>query len=447
MLSADHIAHYKKNVILAYPVMLSQLGNVMVGFADNVMVGQVGVVPLAAASLTNAIFFLFLLFGTGVAYAMTPLVAAADGEGNSQKISTYFVHGLIINVVLAVVLCVVVSMAAPVMHLMDQAPEVVDLALPYLRIVALSYIPFLVFQTGRLFVEGLSFTRQAMVINVGGNVLNIVLNYLLIFGKLGFPAMGLYGAGIATLIARTAMAVAMMLYLLYAKRFARYRAELKGGFKVQRKTIVDMLKIGVPAGLQFIFESSIFGIAAIMMGWFGPQAQAAHQIAINMSGVTYMLASGISAVASIRVGNQLGKRDLPGLRRAGFTCFVLVTAFMFVCGVLFVVGRYAIPDFYVDDAAVIGLAAQLLIVAALFQVSDGLQVVGLGALRGIADVNVPTIFTLVAYWGIGLPMAYLLGFVWGQGPMGIWAGLLVGLTMAALMLTLRFNVMSKRVLT
>jgi MATE family multidrug resistance protein len=444
-MTEGYTTHYKKNFTLAYPVMLSQLGHVLVGVADNLMVGKLGAVPLAASSLANAVFFLLLTFGIGVSYAITPLVAAADGADNRSTIAQVLKHGLLINIVTGVLLFVIVLLGGNALNFMNQPEDVVALAIPYLAVITFSVIPFMLFQTFRQFAEGLSMTKQAMYITVSANIMNVILNYIFIYGKLGVPAMGLLGAGWATLISRVLMGLMMLGFVYYHKTFKQYRAGFSLG-NYSMAYIKKMLGIGVPAAFQFAFEVSAFAGAAIVIGWFGANALAAHQIAINFVSISYMMASGLSAAATIRVGNQLGKEDIITLRRAAFTIFIMVGAFMVVCGIIFYFGRYYFPSFYINDSEVINLAASLIVIAAFFQLSDGIQVVSLGALRGLKDVKVPTIVTFIAYWVLGLPIGYWLGFKYDYGPIGIWIGLLIGLSAAAIMLSFRFNRLTNRLL-
>jgi len=437
--------HFKKNFNLAYPVMLSQLGHVLVGVADNIMVGRLGAVPLAASSLANAVFFLLLTFGIGVSYAITPLVAAADGAEDHSTIAGVLKHGLLINMITGLVLFAIVLLGGNVLHHMNQPEDVVALAIPYLSVITFSIIPFMLFQTFRQFSEGLSMTKQAMYITISANIINVVLNYGLIYGKWGLPALGLMGAGWATLISRVVMGMMMLGFVYYYPKLRQYRSGFEFG-KYKMSYVKKMLAIGVPAAFQFAFEVSAFAGAAIMIGWFGANSLAAHQIAINLVSISYMMASGLSAAATVRVGNQLGRKDIITLRRAAFTIFTMVLIFMFVCGLIFYFGRYFFPSFYIDDVEVIQLSASLIVVAAIFQLSDGVQVVSLGALRGLKDVKIPTVYTFFAYWILGLPIGYWLGFHADYGAVGIWIGLLIGLSVAAFMLSLRFNRLTKRLL-
>lgn len=433
----------KAGFLLGYPVMLSQLGHTLVGVADSMMVGQLGATPLAAASLANVVFHLVLTFGIGVSYAITPIVAAADGEGNKNKIIDALRHGFLINIITGVILFLVIASSGRLLYWLDQPEEVVTEAIPYLNIIALSMIPLMFFQTFREFAEGLSLTRISMIVVIFSNVINVVLNYVLIYGKMGFPELGLNGAGWASFISRVVMGLWMAAYIFYGHRTKIYRAGFAIG-NYSRKLINKMLHIGIPAGMQYIFEVSAFGFSAIMMGWLGTTALAAHQIAINLATVSYMTTSGLAIAASIRVGNQFGKRDIPNLRAAAFSLLTLALIFMSLWAILFIAGRYFLPTLYINDAEVIQVAAPLLIIAGLFQISDGTQVVSAGALRGMQDVKIPTVLIFAAYWIIALPLGYWFAFTLEFGAMGIWSGLLIGLTLTGTALVVRFNRLSKR---
>lgn len=437
--------HIRITFHLAYPVMLSQLGHMMVNVADSVMVGQLGATPLAAASLANVIFHLLLMFGIGISYGITPLVAAADGEGNVGRSGQLLKHAGVINLATGLLLFLLVAAGNSALNYLNQPDDVVVLAVPYLNIITLSMIPLMIFQTYRQFAEGLSRTRMAMVIVIATNLLNVGLNYILIYGKLGFPAMGLNGAGWASLISRIILAAWMAAYIFRGRKFRPYRIGFTVG-KYRRLLFRKLLSIGVPAGFQYLFEVGAFGFAVIMIGWLGTNAMAAHQIAINMAAISYMAASGLSAAATIRVGNQWGRKDIHTLRAAAFTIFGMVLVFMAFCAIVFIIGRHFFPSLYIDNPEVIATAATLLVIAAFFQLSDGVQVVSLGALRGLEDVKIPTLLTFLAYWVIALPAGYLMAFRLEMGVQGVWLGLLTGLTTAAVILFLRFRHLTRSLL-
>ncbi len=436
-------SHFKKTFNLAYPVMLSQIGHVMVGIVDSIMVGQLGTEPLAASSFATSIFHLFLMFGIGVSYGITPLVAQAVGEEDNHAITRVLRNGIIMCTVAGLVLFGGMLLTSLFLDQMNQPEIVVELGEPYYLIVATSIIPLMIFQNFKQFTEGLSVTKQTMFITIASNLLNIGLNYLLIYGKFGFPELGLNGAGWATLIARAFMMVAMIWFVFKAKRFKSYQA----GFnlrKLKATFIKPMLKIGVPSGIQFMFEVGAFTVAAVMMGSLGAVQLASHQIAISLVSLSYMMATGVSAAATVRVGNQFGKGDGLNLLRAGYSSFVMSLIIMASCALVFITFNKFLPTLYVDDLEVIEIAGSLIIVASLFQLSDGVQVVGLGALRGMSDVRIPTIITLIAYWVLGIPVSYYFGFILKIGPEGIWYGLLVGLSIAAVLLFVRFRLLASR---
>ena len=434
----NYKTHAKEGFHLAYPVMLSQLGHVTMGVADNIMVGNLGAANLAGAGLANVAFNFLLLFGIGVSYAITPLVSTADGERDDTKIASILKHGLLINLCNSLILVVIVLIGMNVLYHINQPPEVVVLSIPYLSIITFSLIPILVFQTFRQFTEGLSLTRIAMIIVITANVVNIGLNYLLIYGHGGFPALGLNGAGYATLTSRILMAVVFAGYVYLAPRFKKFR----NGFSIgnySKALLNKMLHIGIPAGMQFIFEVAAFDFSLVMMGWLGTQALAAHQIAINLATISYMTTSGLAAAATIRVSHFLGKKDFSNLRQSAYSLLGVALLIMTAWAIFFIVGRNFLPLLYVHDAEVIAIAGPLLVIAGFFQLSDGAQVVCIGALRGLQDVKIPSLLIFISYWIIGLPLGYLLAFVLGWGAIGIWLGLLLGLTLTATAMFLRFK--------
>jgi len=436
------LQHVRSNFLLAYPIMLGMLGQVMTGVADNVMVGWTGALPLAAASFGNTFYSILLFFCVGVSYAITPLVARAAGAGDVKEANEVLRHGLMINLVIGTIVTVLIFLSMPLMYKMGQPKEVVDMALPYLGIIAPAIIPTMVFQSFRQFSEGLHHTRMAMVVVIVSNLVNILFNYLFIFGKGGFAEMGLYGAGLATFIARCLMGFSMALYVYIDPYFRAYRPGFAIG-KYSRKLISRMLHIGLPAGSQYIFEAGAFGLSAIMMGWIGTVPLAAHQIALNLATISYMTTSGLGAAATIKVGHYLGSREPALLRKSAGTMFWMAGAIMMCWALLFLAGRRFLPSLYISDVQVLEVAASMMVIAAFFQISDGLQVVCAGALRGLQDVKIPTLLIFTAYWVIALPAGYFMAFPMGMGPEGIWIGLLTGLTLTAIAMLVRFRHLSQ----
>ena len=449
-----YTSEFRYNLKLAYPVMLGMIGHTLVGFVDNIMVGQLGTAELAAVSLGNSFIFIAMALGIGFSTAITPLVAEADGENNIEKGKNAFNHGLFLCTLLGVFLFLLILGIKPLMYHMDQPEEVVRYAMPYLNLVAFSLIPLIMFQAFKQFADGLSQTKYAMYATILANIINVVLNYVLIFGKLGFPELGIIGAAIGTLTSRIVMLIFIWLLLRSKKKFKLYleKFSLSNLKKSLLKKIIDL---GFPSALQMLFEVGIFTAAIWLSGTLGKNAQAANQIALNLASMTFMVAIGLSVAAMIRVGNQKGLKNFKELRRIAFSIFFLTTLIEIVFAVIFVLFHTEFPKLYldqndvlnqVDNFEVIGLAAKLLLVAAVFQISDGIQVVVLGALRGLQDVKIPTIITFIAYWIIGFPICYFLGREDMYGSVGIWIGLLAGLTASAIMLYFRFNYLTRKLI-
>ncbi|MES2389698.1 MAG: MATE family efflux transporter [Bacteroidota bacterium] len=438
-----YIFHFRRTMQLAWPVVLSQLSHILVGLADSVMVGQTGKIPLAASALGQAVWGIMFCFALGVSYGLTPLIARADGEGNHNDIKALFKNSFILNMMLGIIMLCLAPFMPLVLGFLGQKPEVIAPAGPFLFVFMLSLFPMMFFFSFKQFAEGMSSTRPAMIISLGACAVNIGLNFLLIFGNLGFPKMGLQGAAWATFISRSLMAIAMCIYVWRNPAFKQYLFRLNfGGFSWAY--CMRILKVGFPVCLQFLFEFGTFSAAAIIAGQISSTAQAAHQIALNLAAITYMAGSGISAAASVRIGNYLGRRDYRGLTMAGKSAFLLVIAFMSACAVVFIFSSGFLPAMYTTDKDVIRAASELVVIAAFFQLSDGIQVVGQGVLRGMADVKVPTLLSLLSYWLLGIPVGWFLGVYLEMGVRGIWYGLLLGLTSSAVMLLIRFFGMARR---
>lgn len=435
---ADYIPFYKRNLYLAFPVVLSQVGQVTVHLVDNMMVGHVGTAELAAAAFANNVFMIGMYFGMGITYGLTPLIGKAFSKGKFHEVAVLLKNGIFTHVAAAIVLSVVMFGIYFVLPLLGQPPEVLNLAKPYFLLLCLSYFPFMLFFSMKQFFEGIGNTKMAMQITLTANVINVIVNYVLIFGKFGFPEMGLVGAGIGTLVSRLFMALLFVLYILKVPKFKKYFVEAhKQIFSVEK--IVTILKIGIPIGFQIIVELLSFGVGAIMMGWLGEIPLAAHQVAIGLAAFTYMISLGVSQANTIRVSHQMGVKNYKSLKMAASASTHLVLAFMLLMGFVFIIARNYLPIMFTLDPAVIDIAANLLIIAAIFQIFDGLQVIMLSTLRGMADVKIPMFFAFFAYLLIGIPTSYFLTFVLSLGPQGIWYGYLVGLSTAGILFYFRFR--------
>ncbi|WP_299709786.1 MATE family efflux transporter [uncultured Tenacibaculum sp.] len=451
---AKYTSEFKYNWQLAAPVMLGMLGHTFVSFIDNIMVGQLGTAELAAVSLGNSFMFIAMSLGIGFSTAITPLIAEADAAENFKEAKSTFKHGLFLCTSLGILMFLMVFFSKPLLYFMKQPDEVVELAIPYLNLVAFSLIPLIVFQAFKQFSDGMSMTRYPMYATIIANVANVILNYLLIFGKFGFPEMGIVGAAYGTLLSRFVMVLYLWWLLTKKERTKRLVTNIKF-FVLDKLMLKKIISLGAPSAMQMFFEVAIFTAAIWLSGLLGKNPQAANQIALNLSSMTFMVAMGLSVAAMVRVGNQKGLQNYIELRRIAFSIFLLGVILAVGFAIIFFSFHKILPNVYVDlndaqnyadNMEVIKIASSLLIAAAFFQISDSIQVMVLGALRGLQDVAIPTIITFISYWLIGFPVSYFLGKEDMYGSFGIWLGLLAGLTSASILLFLRFNYLTQKLI-
>ena len=426
---------WRENIPLALPVIVGQIGHIAASVADSMMVGALGTIPLAAVSLASSIASVPLVFGIGMAYGLTPMVAHAMGQARPFKAVRLLKNGTVVNAFTSAFMFLFALVLFWGIQFTGQEPAVVEEARTYLWIIMASYLPFMLFMSAKQYLEGMGDTKTPMRISLYGNVGNIGLNALLIYGWGPFPEWGIVGAGVATIIARGYMMMAAWWFVL-----RRGKADPADWLraKVTGYPIWALLKIGIPSGFQYIFEVSAFAASAWIIGTLGATPLAAHQVAISLASISYMAATGLGAAATIRIGQAMGRKDLAGAKAAGTSLFLITIIFMALTGLTFFVFRHQLPWAYTQDPAVVASAAALLVVATIFQISDGVQATALGALRGIQDVRVPTAITFVAYYVIALPLEWYFGHILGWGAVGVWSALAVGLTVSAMWLSLRF---------
>ncbi len=438
-------AFYISTIALAAPIVVSQLGHTMVHTADTIIVGQfAGRIPLAAVSLVHAVFMVVLVIGLGIAYGITPLIAQYNGKSDFKECAKLLSNSIWLNVVTGILLfCAVYWGSMYAMEHTDQDPLVVEAAKPYLFILGLSILPLMIFNAFKQFTEGLGFTKQAMNITIWGNVLNILIALVLVRGMFGFPEMGIRGVGIATLVDRILMMLVMAAYVLRSKNFKRYMVDFSIRF-IDGTRIKSIFKIGAPVAMQYVFEIGAFATAALIAGKIGALEQAAHQVAITLAAMTYMMASGLASAATIKTGNSFGTGNFQRLQKFAMVSYRLVLVFMIFWAIVFALFNQYLPIAITRDTEVIAIAASLLIIAGMFQLFDGTQVVGLGVLRGMGDVNVPTAITFVAYWIVGVPSAYVMGLVFNWGIQGVWYGLTLGLLTSTALLYWRYKTIIAR---
>jgi MATE family multidrug resistance protein len=448
----QYTKEFSYNIKLAYPVILGMLGHTLIGIVDNYMVGNLGSTELAAVSLGNSFIFLALSIGIGFSTAITPLTAEADAEKNDKKIRTTFHHGLLLCTILGVSVFILTVLSKQLMYLMDQPPAVVALAAPYIDWVAFSLIPVVMYQGYKQFADGLSLTKYSMYSIILANVVHVFFNYVLIYGFWIFPKLGVVGAALGTVISRIMMVV-FMHYLM------KHNAIMKQYFKnftfkeIKKSIIKKIIGLGFPSAMQMLFEVTLFTAAIWLSGTLGKNSQAANQIALILASSTFMVAMGMSVTAMIRVSHSRGVADYKNLITVARSIFLLAVMIEAFFALIFVVFHNFLPHLFLnmtdpaqalDNKEIIFITSKLLLIAAIFQISDGIQVVVLGALRGLQDVKIPMYITFVAYWVIGFPISFYLGKYTDLKAVGVWIGLLAGLTTAALFLYIRFARLTKK---
>ena len=443
----EYLPYYKRNLKVAFPVMLTQLGASLVGLFDSMMVGHYATVDLAAVSFANALFFMAMVFAMGALMAITPLVGIQMGEMNimpekkadiRQKIAVLFQNGILFTMLQSALMLILLAGCIPFLSYFGQEPEVIEVARPYYILIVVSLVPFLIFTFFKQFLEGLGNTLVAMVITLTMNGLNILLNWIFIYGHWGAEALGATGAGIGSLISRVGMALCFGLAMWFHKDW-RYYIETFSWRNFRWAEIKQQMKLGFPIGAQTFLETFTFTASFVIIGWISKEALAAHQVANQIADMTFMIALGVGAATTIRVSHQLGEKNIVGVRMASNASIHLVLVINTIGAALMIGLRHYIPMLFTEDKEVIAIASQLIVIAGLFQYADGLQAVGAAMLRGITDVKVPMLIAFVSYILVGLSVGLICAFPLQQGASGIWIGFIFGLSLAAICFHLRFR--------
>ncbi|HTE26118.1 MATE family efflux transporter [Flavitalea sp.] len=433
-----------KTLRLAFPIIIGELAQMALHIIDAAMVGAISYKQLAAAALVvNAMNIPFVL-GIGMTISVSQMVSLAHGRQDDKQVSHYFFNGFWLCALTALVISMSLIFGKNILYHLGQDPEVVKLSIPFLQLMGVSIIPMLLFMTLKQFTDGLQFTRTAMILSLTGMPINILLNWLLIYGNWGFPRLELVGAGWATLITRSLIFLVLGIVVLRHHTFKPYISDRKTQWKFRGKTIRELLYIGVPSSLQIGMEAGAFAVSGIIIGTIGAVAQAAHQIALSCASFTFMVSMGLAQASSIRVSNAFGSLNWPKIGVIGKSTLWTALIYGILCAIGFTLLRYQLPKLFNDNGMVLEMAALLLLFAAIFQISDSTQAIGAGLLRGIKDVRVPTILIGIAYWVVGLPIGYVLAFNFKLGPSGIWLGLITGLTLSSLFLLWRFLKITKK---
>jgi multidrug resistance protein, MATE family len=433
-----------QTIKLALPIIIGELAQMALHLIDTAMVGAISYKQLAAAALViNAMNIPFVI-GIGMTISVSQMVSMANGRRDAQQVSHYFFNGFCLCTFVAVVISLILVFGKNLLAHLGQDPEVVKLALPFMQLMGFSIIPMLLFMTLKQFADGLEYTRTAMFLSLAGMPVNILLNWLLIYGNWGFPRLELIGAGWATLITRTLIFLVLGAVILKHKTFSRYVAVSSSQWKLKTKTLRELLHIGIPSSLQIGMEAGAFAVSGIIIGTLGAVAQAAHQIALSCASFTFMVSMGLAQAGSIRVSNAFGRNDWFKLTLIGKSTIYTALAYGAFCAIAFVVFRNVLPKAFNDNLLVLEMTSTLILFAAIFQISDSTQAISAGLLRGIKDVKTPTVLIGVAYWVVGIPLGYLLAFYFKLGASGMWIGLITGLTLASGFLISRFLKMTKR---
>ena len=430
--------HYRELLTLGIPIIIGQLGTIVLGFADTLMIGHHSTSELAAAGLVNNTFGLVLLFYLGFSYGLTPIVGRLFGMGREEAIGQKVKNSLLANMLIGAMLVTLMTILYFNLANIGQPEELLPLIRPYF-IVNLISIPFVgVFNTLKQFFDGITRTKVSMWVMIAGNVINILFNWLLIYGVGGFPELGLLGAGIATMSSRIIMAVALAVIIIGGRRYRSYRHSIAQS-RFNRADFSEMNRMGWPVALQLGMETAAFSLSCIMVGWLGTIPLAAHQVMITVSQLFYLVLSGLASAMSIRVSHFMGQADTAAIRTTSADGFRLVLAFSAVMSVPALLFRHHIGGLFSDSAEVQQMVAMLIIVLTIYQFGDGLQYTFANALRGIACVKPMIWYAFIAYFVINLPLGYLLGFTAHIGILGIWSAFPVGLTVAGLLYWQRFR--------
>jgi len=423
---------------LSYPIILGQLGVILMGVADTIMVGRLGSNVLASANQANNIFFMLSGLSFGVLFAVSTVVSIKVGEGKVGESFITYRAGLLAAVIMFAVQFVMLEIIVSNFAYLGQDEAINVMAPGFLRILNWSILPMLVHIAVRQYTDGLGHTKIAMIITFCGLAFNIFLNWVLIYGNLGFKAIGMNGAAYATLISRICMAAASLIYVRHGKFMSKYRPVKMPTFSMVRAELPIIWKLGLPIGLQTFAEWACFSISGIMVGWFGVQRLAAHAVALNVASVTYMVVSGFAIAGSIMVGNAYGEGNKKKIKRIGDAIFLIIIVFELVNAFFFLLGGRFIAHIYGVAPDVYAFVVPLLMLAAVFQVADGIQAGAMNLLRGITDVNWASIISVMSYWVVSLPLSYYLGKVLEGDVYGIWLGFTIGLFIAAILGVWRF---------
>jgi len=448
VLKKSYKLHFKATLSLGLPLIGSHLMQMVPGLTDTIMLGWYGVDELAASVLAHSLFFIILIVGSGFAITVMPMVASAAAIDDKTSVRRSVRMGLWISIIYSIFFIPILLFSENVFLILGQEEHLAKSAQTYLRIAGWSIVPGLLIMVLKSFFSALERPNVVLLSLIIGGLVNIVLNYTLIFGNFGMPELGLTGAAIATLVTTILSILILLYFCLFKDEYSSYLI-FNNIWRIDIEAFKEVFKLGLPVGITMLAESGLFSATAVMMGWLGTNALAAHGIAIQISGITFMIYLGLANAGTVRVGRAVGREDNSGLKLASISVIiltigaVLIVAFTFLSVPKPLLMLFLSPS-HVDTPSIILIGVPLLAIAAIFQIADGLQVVVLGLLRGLKDTAIPMVITTICYWGVGIPCSYLFGFVFNWGGKGIWFGLVIGLTLASVFLSSRYiNIIKK----
>lgn len=436
--------HYKETLMLALPIIIAQIGQSLTNIVDNLMIGNYNTIDLAAAGFSNSIFVIFLVFAIGFSIGLTPKVGKANAKGKEHLLKHLFQHSLLLNMLFISVLFFVMLLTMQHLSFFGQSDEVVNASYDYLFINALSLFPMMLFSTGKQFADGLQYTKASMYIILISNIINFLINYVLIYGAFGFPELGLVGAGIGTLSARIFMAIGMF-YMLFSHQ--KFKFLLQDWFKqkIRKKLLKDQFLISFPISLQLLLEVAAFAMGAIIVGTLGAKQLAAHQIVLGLITLTFMMITSVGSAVTIRVSNFMGEKQFYKAKLSSYAGLHIALVFMITTSLFFALNNHFLPALHTFDEEVLAYASTMMLIAALFQISDGVQAIASASLRGLPDVKIPTLLAFVSYWVFALPLGYYLSNYTSLSELGVWAGFTIGLAFSSVTLVWRLNHQFKKI--
>ena len=437
--------HYRELIRLGLPIMVGQLGMIVLSFADTMMVGRYCIDSLGAASFVNNMFNLVIIFSTGFSYGLTPVVGSYFGKGEAASVGRSLKNALLVNAAVTLGLMLLMWVLYLNIHRLGQPAELLPMMRPYYIVLLVSLLFVLLFNAFKQFADGITDTVTPMYILLGGNLLNIIGNWLLIYGKAGFPEMGLLGAGIATLVSRVLMLLCFAVVFFVSKRYAPYREGFIGA-AFRKEDCSRLMKMGMPVGLQMGMETASFSLSTIMVGWLGTAALAAHQVMLTVGQLGFMMYYGMAAAVAVRASNYMGRKEYQQVRQSVGAGFRLILVMAAVVSIVMIAFRSSVGALFTDSAEVTAMVAQLVIPFVIYQFGDGMQCNYSNALRGISDVKMVTWYAFIAYFLVSLPSGYLFGFVFDLGLTGVWFSFPLGLTCAGLLFWVRYRRTMKRLL-